>query len=273
MKRAPFQFVRQVGKKRILTSDLFKALDVRDPQSERWLFVSPHDDDLCIGGGLWMQAALAAGITPQVLIVTDGSMGYCRLRQRQNIRAIRRAETYESFAILGIPRSHITYIAYPDGGLHAFQGRRKARPGDQPIRGYVGLQNAFTYHLRRLRPNRVFVPTPTDLHPDHQITHNELLISLWHANVPIWPELGRVIHPIAGLYEMAIYCDFVDRPNLGIHANPAAFRKKLASAAVYRSQMQIAPVLALIRAAGPYEFLRQVPFGIFSPDKYAAMFK
>jgi LmbE family N-acetylglucosaminyl deacetylase len=276
MKTNSFKFVRQAGTERRLTDDLFKVLGVRDPRRETWLFVSPHDDDLCIGSALWLQAAVSAGIKPQVLIVTDGRMGYCSLAQRTRIAKIRQAETYESFEILGIPRNDIAYIGYPDGGLYTLGGRRQAQRGEKDIRGicgYIGLQNAFTYHLRRVRPNRVFVPTPTDLHPDHQITHNELMISLFHASGQIWPELGSVIDPIAAVYEMAIYCDFSDKPGLGIRGNPAAFRRKLDSIAAYRSQVQIAQVVAQIRAAGPYEFLREVEFNLYSASKYVGMFK
>src|SRR5215212_5380271 len=92
---------------------------------ETWLFVSPHDDDLVIGAGLWMQAAVQAGVDVQVLVVTDGRMGDCTLEQRNNIADIRKAETYESFEILGVPRNQIAYIGYPDGALYDLQGRRK----------------------------------------------------------------------------------------------------------------------------------------------------
>jgi LmbE family N-acetylglucosaminyl deacetylase len=273
MKTNSFKFVRQTGNKRTLTNDLFKALGIRDAGREKWLFVSPHDDDLCIGSALWLQAAVRAGIKPQILIVTDGRMGYCSLAQRTRIAKIRQAETYESFEILGIPRKDIAYVGYPDGGLYSLGGRRQARRGKNAIRGYIGLQNAFTYHLRRVRPNRVFVPTPTDLHPDHQITHNELMISLFHASGQIWPELGPVIDPIAAVYEMAIYCDFSEHPSLGIQGNPGAFQQKLDSIAAYRSQVQIAQVVAQIRAAGPYEFLREVEFNLYSASKYIKMFR
>ena len=112
MSTSPFQFTRlQDGKKQRLAT-LQDAIGMTGGgERETWLFVSPHDDDLVIGAGLWMQAAVQAGVDVQVLVVTDGRMGYCTPDQRDRIADIRKAETYESFAILGVPREQIAYIA------------------------------------------------------------------------------------------------------------------------------------------------------------------
>src|SRR5215204_3047861 len=78
-----FQFTRlQDGKKQRLAT-LADAIGMtKTGARETWLFVSPHDDDLVIGAGLWMQAAVQADVDVQVLVVTDGRMGYCTLEQR-----------------------------------------------------------------------------------------------------------------------------------------------------------------------------------------------
>src|SRR5688500_1233524 len=95
-----FQFTRLENGQKQRTASLREA--IRAPEGrETWLFVSPHDDDLVIGAGLWMQAAVKAGIDVRVLVVTDGRMGYCTLEQRDTIAEIRKAETYESFEVLG----------------------------------------------------------------------------------------------------------------------------------------------------------------------------
>ena len=269
-KEAPFQFTRLENGIKRRTDKLTEVIEGSEPGAT-WLFVSPHDDDLCIGAGLTMQAARQAGVDVQVLIVTDGCLGYCRAEQRESIAKIRRAETYESFEMLGIARDHVTYINYPDGGLTPFVGRRPARNLEPAIEGYVGLQNTFTYYLREFRPTCVFVPTPTDLHPDHQITHNELLISLFHASGDIWPELGAA-WAVPQLFELAIYCDFAEAPNLEVHGNDDAFQHKLRSIEAYRSQLQIASLVESIRNDGPYEYLRDVHFRLYSSKKYRSLF-
>lgn len=267
---APFQFTRleKQGKRR--SERLADVIDGCEPGAT-WLFVSPHDDDLCIGAGLTIQAARQAGIDVQVLIVTDGCLGYCRAEHRDSIAVIRRAETYESFEMLGVARDHVTYIDYPDGGLVPYIGRRAARAGEPAIEGFVGLQNAFTFYLRDIRPTCVFVPTPTDLHPDHQITHNELSISLFHASGDIWPELGAPL-AVPHFFELAIYCDFADLPNLEVRANDEVFQRKLRSIEAYRSQLQIAALVESIRQDGPFEYLRDVHFRLYSSKKYRPLF-
>ena len=271
-----FQFTRlQNGnKQRLVTLQEAIGMPSLSGGRETWLFVSPHDDDLVIGAGLWMQAAVAAGVDVQVLVVTDGRMGYCTLEQRDRIAEIRKAETYESFEILGVGRNQIAYVGYPDGALYDLQGRRKHRSGDEvtPTQGYVGLCNEFTYHLRRTRPARVFVPTIADLHPDHQITNNELMICLFHASGAIWPELGQPLGAVPAVYELAIYCDFPQPPQLELRSDNLAFDRKLAGIAAYRSQLQIAQLVENIRKAGAYEYLRELNFRFYSPSNHRSTF-
>jgi LmbE family N-acetylglucosaminyl deacetylase len=166
----------------------------------------------------------------------------------------------------------VEYIGYPDGGLTPYIGRRKAKAGETAIEGYVGLQNALTWHLRHVRPARVFVPTHTDLHPDHRITHGELMISLFHASGAIWPELGRPLGSVPAVYELAVYCDFAEPPNLELAGSAAMFETKLRAIQAYASQAQIAALVAGVRGAGPYEYFREVAFRLYSPAVYRQRF-
>ena len=69
-----------------------------------------------------MQAAVKEGIDVQVLVVTDGRMGYCTLEQRDHITEIRRKETYDSFKLLaravtsgGDPAAYVRGVTTYDG--------------------------------------------------------------------------------------------------------------------------------------------------------------
>jgi hypothetical protein len=68
-----FQFTRlQDGKKQRLAT-LRDAIGMpAQAARETWLFVSPHDDDLVIGAGLWILAAVQAGVDVQVVIPRTG---------------------------------------------------------------------------------------------------------------------------------------------------------------------------------------------------------
>jgi LmbE family N-acetylglucosaminyl deacetylase len=275
--QSPFQFTRLADGKKQRTNDLRQLIGMAGDDGgakESWLFVSPHDDDLVIGAGLWMQAAVAAGVDVQVLVVTDGRMGYCTMEQRDSISDIRKKETYESFKILGIDEKRIAWVGYPDGGLYTLQGRRVRVAEDlvPAIEGYVGLSNAFTYHLRRTRAARVFVPTFADLHPDHQIVNNEMMISIFHAAGAIWPELGTPLGDVPKVYELAIYCDFPQPPQLEVRTDEQIFDKKLKGIAAYQSQLQIAKLVQIIREAGAYEYLREMNFRFYSPNHHKSAF-
>lgn len=266
-----FQFSRLVNGRPEKRSNLVAAMETDELKNSTWMFVSPHDDDLCIGAGLLMQAAVQAGVEVQVVIVTDGCLGYCGSEQKDDIIEIRRDETLRSFEVLGIPNDHVNFLGFPDGGLTRFIGRRPAQAGEPTVGDYTGLQNAFTHSLRELRPSRVFVPTKMDLHPDHQITHNELMISLFHASGKIWPELGDPLD-VPLVHEMAVYCDFPADPNLEIVGDDSAFEVKLESIMAYESQLQIAELVQRIREDGPYEYIRDVEFQLYSPRRYRSLF-
>ena len=240
--------------------------------AETWLFVGAHDDDVCIGAGFSLMAAVQAGVNVQAIIVTDGRMGYCTPEDEPNIVEIRHRETLASFAILGLPAENITFLGYPDNDLAAWQGRRKARAQDPVHGGYTGLQNSFTWHLRRLRPQRVFIPAESDTHPDHKITYTELMISIFHATGAIWPELGQPLDEAPMIYEAAIYENFRTPPNLEVRADADAFQQRLQSVLAYESQGQIAGVIAEIKALGPYEYLYEHPFPHYDPSQYRKLF-
>ena len=266
-----FQFTRLEDGRPVHQNSLQQAAGGEPLKGQTWMFVSPHDDDLCIGAGLLIQAAVAAGVDVQAVIVTDGSLGYCEATQQESIVEIRKAETVRSFDLLGVEKSHLTFLGFPDGGLTRYIGRRRAVDGDPQVAGCTGLQNAFTHSLRELRPSHVFVPTKMDLHPDHQITHNELMISLFHASGKIWPELGDPLD-VPRVHEMAVYCDFPSDPHLEVIGGESPFETKLASIAAYESQLQIAELVEQLRSAGPFEYIRDVNFKLYSPQRYRPLF-
>jgi LmbE family N-acetylglucosaminyl deacetylase len=256
------------------TSDIGQLFsDWRGPD-ECWLFVSPHDDDVVIGGGLTLQTGLAEGAQVHAMVVTDGRMGYCRLEQRRTIVKIRRAEAEKAYQALGLPPDHLRMIECPDCYLNAYRGRHFTTIGEPTeIEGAGGMQNAFTHTLRQVRPNRVFLPTSADVHPTHQIVHEELLISLFHAQGSIWPELGPPISEVPKVYEFAVYCDFPEAPQIRIETPPELLETKLAAISTFASQEQIGSLVKIQRGVGPVEYLRELAFHFYSPQKYHAMFQ
>ena len=240
--------------------------------AEHWLFVSPHDDDIILGSGLLFLSAMAAGVKVSAAISTIGDSGYCKLEQRDTIATIRRAETLDSFRILGLPEDRLHFLNYHDCGLEHYTGHYPAVPGPTTIAGSTGLSNSYVWLLRHVRPTRIFLTTHTDIHPDHQIVNHEMQICVFHAQGTIWPELGEPRPAIPEIYEFSTYSDFSEPPDFRVIATEELLDRKLSGIAAYRSQDQIAELIRLHRQAGVREYFRRMRFPLLTPGKYNALF-
>ena len=269
-----FEVVRLVGDERRVASTLSGVSRHWQGGRECFLFINPHDDDVVIGAGLLVQLARKENVPVHILIVTDGSMGYCSAEEKPSIAQIRRKETFDCYQMLGIPKENIVWLGYPDCRLNSYRGRRPAQRSDETaIADFVGLQNSFTYHIRKTRPTQCFLPTSNDLHPDHKITHEEFLISIHHAPGAIWPELGGPIEKIPYVHEIACYCNFPSPPHLQIRTSQALLEKKLAALGAFRSQRQIQAEIDIIKNAGPVEYIRDLHFKLYTPEIYRHLFE
>ena len=243
-------------------------------KDERWLFMSPHDDDIVCGCGITFLASLACGVETFAGVVTNGKMGYCRDEHRHTIADIRQKECTDSFRMLGLSDDHLFFLGFDDGSLYQQAGRRFAGPNvsGPELMGATGLQNSFTWLVRKVRPTRLFVPTITDLHSDHKMTNSEMMISIFHASGNIWPELGEPIAAVPLLYEYATYSNFTTPPQLRIRVSQEIFEKKINALLAYKSQEQIEQMIKLQRQTGPKEFIREVRFDIFQPEECNKLF-
>lgn len=268
------EFVRLVGEERRAGDTLAGVSRHWQGDRERFLFISPHDDDVALGAGLFIQLAQRENIPVYILIVTDGSMGYCTKEQKDKISEIRQKETYDCYKSLGVPDENIIWLAFPDCRLNYYRGRRFSDSNDwTKHEGFIGLQNSFTHWIRKIAPTQCFLPTSSDLHPDHKIVHEELLISLFHASGNIWPELGESIKKVPFVHEMGVYCDFPEPPKVRIQTPEAYLEKKLNAIAAFKSQKQIASLIDIVRKSGPYEYLRELNFKLYQPTAYYDMFE
>jgi len=269
-----FEFVRLVGNERRVGPSLASVSKHWQGDHECFMFVSPHDDDVALGSGLLVQLAKRENVPVHILVVTDGSMGYCSEEEKDTIFDIRRQESFECYESLGVPRKNIHWVGFPDCQLTSCRGRSVAQPGDKAvIRGFSGLQNAFTYYLRKIKPTQCFLPTSNDLHPDHRIVHDELLISLFHSTGNIWPELGTPLDKVPYVHEMGVYCDFPEPPKLRIRTPMEYLENKLKAIGAFRSQKQIDSLIDIVRNGGPEEYFRAVEFRLYQPSRYRDLFE
>ena len=241
---------------------------------EKWLFFAPHDDDIVIGAGLTLLAGVQLGVDVHAAVVTNGRMGYCLPEMRETIVRVRKEEARESFRFLGVPDNNLYQFNYDDGNLPHNAGRWFTDdPNDtRAIAGAVGLQNTMVWLLRKVRPTRVFMPNRLDLHPDHSIVNSDIVMSVFHAQGQIWPELGPPLAVIPKLYEYATYNDFISPPTMRVRVSDDLTEKRLAGIALYKSQLQIDLVVNEVRKAGGNEYLHEMAFKIFSATKYESFF-
>jgi len=267
-------FDRRVGQETLTSSNPAEVWSDWQGDRETWLFLAPHDDDIVIGAGLIFLAGVHLGVDVHAGIISNGRMGYCTPEQQNTIKQVRKEETRESFRLLGIPESNLYQFDYDDGDLMQQSGRRFANnPNDsRAIAGGIGLQNTMTWLLRKVRPTRVFIPNRLDLHPDHRAVNTELIISIFHAQGEIWPELGLPITFIPKLYEYPTYSDFVAPPTMRVRVSDNLVEKRLAGIALFKSQQQIGMIVDELCKAGGNEYLFELTFEIFSAKKYESLF-
>jgi LmbE family N-acetylglucosaminyl deacetylase len=268
------QFDRRNGQETVSSVNPADIWSNWQNEKEAWLFIAPHDDDIVCGAGLTFLAALQSKINVFAAVVSNGRMGYCTEEQRQTIVQVRREETQASFAHLGLPQENLYLFDYDDGSLLQNMGRRFATDPADPnaIAGGTGLQNTLTWLLRKIRPTRVFIPNRLDLHPDHKVVYHEAVISVFHAQGVIWPELGVSINTIPFLYEYATYSDFITQPNIRVRVPDNLIEQRLQALALYKSQLQIKLVVEELQKSGGKEYLLEVVFEIFKPEQYEPLF-
>jgi LmbE family N-acetylglucosaminyl deacetylase len=182
-----------------------EANEVRQPAPltigrVRALIISPHPDDATLGAGSLIQRVIHEGGTVRVIEMTGGDgfpkgvtavsprvrptalsyRWYGSLREREAIRAMRQ---------LGVPRSQIRFLGFPDEGLcvlasadrsgTAFESpytkRESPSQSEQIVPGTMYRGDDLVRELSRLidefRPTLVVLPHPGDEHPDHCATH------------------------------------------------------------------------------------------------------
>jgi LmbE family N-acetylglucosaminyl deacetylase len=137
----------------------------------RILVLAPHMDDEVLGCGGSMHRHIAAGEAVTVAYMTDGRKGDPALNARSlpppererledALVAARREEARRSAEILGVRDLR-------------FLGNR-----DQELRVSPQTRRQVRELLEELKPDLVYLPFPTDHHPDHRATNRIFLAAL-----------------------------------------------------------------------------------------------
>lgn len=141
------------------------------PPGTRVLVLAPHMDDETLGCGGSLHRHVVAGESVTIAYMTDGRKGDPALnakplppaereRQENALAAVRRAEARHAAAMLGVR------------DLRFLENR------DQELRVSPHTRRQVRELLEDLRPDLVYLPFPTDHHPDHRATNRIFLAAL-----------------------------------------------------------------------------------------------
>ena len=208
-------------------------------EGERVAFYSPHDDDAALGAGYLIQAVLAQGGRPFVLVFCRGDAGYSRMEDRAAIVSLRRKETLGAYAELGVSGPDILQWDAPDFGLMPSVGRGSA--------GKRELFDRLVAFLRKEKISRVVFTSGNLEHWDHTAVFYEGVYTSPQAGDPILADLGAP-SPIRSYLAYSVWSDFEPdgggaarglRADKGILAEPADEDKVRRGLRAFRSQARI----------------------------------
>lgn len=135
---------------------------------ERMLVVTPHMDDEILGcGGLLALRAASGRKDPRIIYVTDGSRGTATLERDPGLNTVRKQETREALAVLGIKTPDLVFLDRPDFGLE---------PDEETVEK---LAQAIT----ECNPTHILASSPWDSHHDHKACSRALEKALRTKNL------------------------------------------------------------------------------------------
>ena len=131
------------------------------------MVVAPHPDDESLATGALLQMAAVAGAGVRVLFITDGDNNpwpqrvierKVRISAQDRVRwgMRRRKEALAALQQLGLKQVCAAFLAFPDQGMSRIL-----------MGGEDDLTSRLTDEIRNFQPTILAIPSPYDLHPDH----------------------------------------------------------------------------------------------------------
>ncbi|MDH5401895.1 MAG: PIG-L family deacetylase [Candidatus Heimdallarchaeota archaeon] len=161
---------------------------------DRILFISAHDDDSLIGCGGLISNLINLNKEIYTIIFTDGSLGYTRESDKNEIVERRKRECIEIYTH---NQNNVVFFDLPDMSLNNYECW-------ETITGDKGGYQLLFYHLRKIRPDSVFIPHHYDRHPDHQSVNRIAKIICWQVTQPILPDYGKPLSQL-NLYAYQVW--------------------------------------------------------------------
>jgi len=210
-------------------------------RGEKLLVLAPHPDDEVIACGGLIAQHVAEGRHVQVLIASDGAAA-APSTDIEQYRQTRQAEAAEGLTLLGA--EHPRFLGLPDRGLETALQDLKSR-----------LRTA----IEEFRPDLIAVPSPVEIHPDHQAVCRALFQLVEEDD-----EFSRTL----ALTSVAFYeVSQPIRPNLLLDITSEA-EKKWKAIAAHVSQTNLRAYQSFARGLNQYRAMTLPPEVLFA-EAYA----
>jgi LmbE family N-acetylglucosaminyl deacetylase len=146
--------------------------------------VAPHPDDEVLGCGGTIALLRAYGVPVHVVIASDGAASHPRSQRfpASLMRELRKAETLEGLAAVGVDFAAVTFLNLPDGAVP-----EPGTPG-----AHAATELAVAALVRVPDMTTVLLPWRRDPHDDHRATWALFTVALDARGSPV----RRIEYPI-----------------------------------------------------------------------------
>lgn len=208
-----------------------KPDDLQLTAQSRVLFLAPHPDDESLAGGALLQRAAAAGAAVRVLFATNGDNNPWPQRfvdrrwsvgsnERKRWGARRRQEARDALCVLGLSEGAGEFLGFPDQGFSSAL-----------LRADTKVLDTFTNEIRDWQPTLLVLPSPHDIHPDHNALAVIFDIALRRLPVNLRP---RVLH-----FPVHPYGTNADGADITLHLTDTEVRRKRRAILCHETQMAL----------------------------------
>ena len=150
-----------------------------------------------------------------MVIFCRGDAGYSTVEEKETIEDVRKAETFDCYARLGIPADHILRLNFPDFSAIGNIGWEKAdgKPGDMPV---------ILRFLREKQVTRVMIHNHYHDHIDHYAAHMMASYDVPQAGDAALVDHGTP-HAVVSVLEYSVWADLAPEDAL-VHGRPSNLR-------------------------------------------------
>ena len=192
-------------------------------QNSRILVVAPHNDDEAIAASQFITRSIMNGCTVKIIMVTNGddfkrafSSIWKLFRKPSFLDYIhfgykRQNETIDAMESIGVKRSNIYFLGYPDGGIARLWWKNfysvytsqltkasKSPYNDSYTKNVSYTGNNLAKDMQKIigdfKPDYIVYPHPDDNHPDHKAVNFFVQYALAESGFKPTKELLYLVH-------------------------------------------------------------------------------